>query len=73
MRTKQKQSAEHIVVVADGEFAPPNLIRTNDDWVGIPVPWLHLVPNRQNLYRVKIVMHLEYRQGDRDGDEQTEE
>jgi hypothetical protein len=73
MRTKQKRSPEHIVVVADGEFSPPNLIRSNDEWVGIPVQWLHLVPNRQDLQRARIVLHLEYRQGDGDNDEQTEE
>jgi len=63
MRNKQKQSGEHIVVIADGEFAPPNLIRHNGDWRGIPVQWLHLVPNRHNLQRVKIVLHLVYRDG----------
>jgi hypothetical protein len=76
MRTKRKESAaENIVVVAEGEFSPPNLIRSGDDWVGIPVQWLHLVPNRQYLQRARIVLHLEYRQGDgdHDGDEQTEE
>jgi hypothetical protein len=71
MRNKRNQSGEHIVVIADGEFAPPNLIRTNGDWMGIPVQWLHLVPNRHNLQRVKIVLHLEYRDGDTD--EQAEE
>ena len=70
MRNKQKQSAEHIVVVADGDFSAPNLIRTNGDWMGIPVQWLHLVPNRHNLQRVKIVLHLEYRDGDTDGEAQ---
>jgi hypothetical protein len=70
MRNKTKQSAEHIVVVADGEFAPPNLIRTNGDWMGIPVQWLHLVPNRHNLQRVKIVLQLEYRDGGNDGEAQ---
>ena len=71
MRNKRNQSAEHIVVIADGEFAPPNLIRTNSDWMGIPVQWLHLVPHRHNLQRVKIVLHLEYRDGDTD--EQAQE
>jgi hypothetical protein len=70
MRNKQKQSGEHILVVADGEFALPNLIRHNGDWMGIPVQWLHLVPNRHNLQRVKIVLHLEYRDGDTDGEAQ---
>jgi len=70
MRNKRNQSAENIVVVADGEFAPPNLIRTNSDWMGVPVQWLHLVPNRHNLQRVKIVLHLEYRDGDTDGEAQ---
>jgi hypothetical protein len=70
MRNKTKQSAEHIVVVADGEFAPPNLIRTNGDWMGIPVQWLHLVPNRHTLKRVKIVLQLEYRDGGNDGEAQ---
>jgi hypothetical protein len=70
MRNKTKQSAEHIVVVADGEFAPPNLIRTNGDWMGIPVQWLHLVHNRHNLQRVKIVLQLEYRDGGNDGEAQ---
>ena len=70
MRNKRNQSAENIVVVADGEFAAPNLIRTNNDWVGIPVQWLHLVPNRHALKRVKIVLQLEYRQGDNDGEAQ---
>jgi hypothetical protein len=71
MRNKPKQSAEHIVVIADGEFALPNLIRSNHDWVGIPVHWLHLVPNRDALKRVKIVLHLEYRDGG--ADEQAQE
>jgi hypothetical protein len=71
MRNKQKQSGEHILVVADGEFSPPNLIRTNGDWMGIPVQWLHLVPNRDNLERVKIVIYLKYRDGG--NDEQAEE
>jgi hypothetical protein len=71
MRNKKKQSEQNIVVVADGEFSPPNLIRTNDEWTGIPVQWLHLVPNRHNLERVKIVLHLDYRDGDTDGE--TEE
>jgi len=71
MRNKQKQSMENIVVVADGEFAPPNLIRTNGDWMGIPVQWLHLVPNRDNLIRAKIVIYLTYRDGG--NDEQAEE
>ena len=71
MRNKQKQSVENIVVVADGDFSAPNLIRTNGDWMGIPVQWLHLVPNRHNLQRVKIVLHLEYRDGDTD--EQAQE
>jgi hypothetical protein len=71
MRNKQKQSGEHILVVADGEFSPPNLIRTNGDWMGIPVQWLHLVPNRDNLERVKIVIYLKYRDGG--NDEQSEE
>jgi len=70
MRNKQKQSGEHILVVADGEFSPPNLIRTNGDWMGIPVQWLHLVPHRHNLQRVQIVLHLEYRDGDTDGEAQ---
>jgi hypothetical protein len=70
MKNKQKQSGEHILVVADGEFAAPNLIRHNGDWMGIPVQWLHLVPNRHNLQRVKIVLHLEYRDGDTDGEAQ---
>jgi hypothetical protein len=74
MRTKRKESPlGNIVVVADGEFAPPNLIRSGEDWVGIPVQWLHLVPNRQYLQRARIVLHLEYRDGDHDGDQQTEE
>jgi len=34
------------------------------------VQWLHLVPNRHNLQRVKIVLHLEYRDGDTDGEAQ---
>ena len=63
MKNKQKQSGEHILVVADGEFAAPNLIRHNGDWMGIPVQWLHLVPNRDNLERVKIVIYLKYRDG----------
>jgi hypothetical protein len=71
MRNKRNQS-EHIVVVADGEFAPPNLIRTNNNWMGVPVQWLHLVPNRHNLQRVKIVLHLHYRDGDTDEQEQAE-
>jgi len=71
MRNKQKQSGEHILVVADGEFSPPNLIRTNGDWMGIPVQWLHLVPHRDNLERVKIVIYLKYRDGG--NDEQAEE
>lgn len=71
MRNKRNQSAENIVVVADGEFALPNLVRTNNDWMGIPVHWLHLVPNRNNLQRVKIVLHLEYRDGETD--EQAQE
>jgi len=71
MRNKRNQSAEHIVVVADGEFAAPNLIRTGDDWMGVPVQWLHLVPNRHNLQRVKIILQLEYRDGDTD--EQAQE
>jgi len=71
MRNKTKQLAEHIVVVADGEFAPPNLIRTGNDWMGVPVQWLHLVPNRHALKRVKIVLQLEYRGVDENA--QTEE
>jgi len=71
MRNKQKQSGEHILVVADGEFSPPNLIRTNGDWMGIPVQWLHLVPNRDNLVHAKVVIYLKYRDGG--NDEQAEE
>jgi hypothetical protein len=73
MRNKQKQpeqleqSAEHIVMIADGEFSAPNLIRNGEEWVGIPPHWLHLVPNRYNLQRVKIVLQLEYR-GENDGE-----
>ncbi len=61
------------MVVADGEFAPPNLIRTNDDWMGIPVQWLHLVPNRHALKRVKVVLHLEYSSDGGNNDEQAQE
>jgi len=39
--------------------------------MGIPVQWLHLVPNRDNLERVKIVIYLKYRDGG--NDEQAEE
>jgi len=69
MRKKQN-STEQVIIVADGEFSAPNLIRSDNDWVGIPVQWIHLVPNREQLERVQIVLRLHYRDtGDNDGTE----
>ena len=69
-RTKQ-QSVE--IVVADGEFSAPNLIRSGSDWVGIPITWLHLVPDRIRLERVRVVLQLQYKQHTTgDDDEQAE-
>jgi len=59
-RTKQQQAVE--IVVADGKFSAPNLIRNGSDWVGIPINWLHLVPDRMRLERVRVVLQLHYKQ-----------